>query len=482
VLGEYDSSVLTCSPTIIAATSSVSISVDGIHLTVGMTAAPFIRNYQLIGDVYTEISMSDLPSSTLRSSYSYDGTVMGLVMTAAPFLKVYSVINHVYTNIPIPVANAIGAGNDVAFSEDGQTMVAIAATAPYACYYEYDIGTSAYVRQPNFSTNPVGVCSEVTLTRNGHYLAISHAGAPYLSVWQKVADSYISVSMTGLVPIAAGMGCSFDETGNYLVYTHAAAPFIRIFRRSGHTFGVVDNLLNPPSVAPSSVSFSHSGEFLSLTTATAASPFLISYRADLPFDKTTHFSVPMCSVPCANNVKEYIKAKNVNNNFIGDYSTNPVPYTMLRKPFSISQTLVENVMTKITWDTAILEQGGVTHDASDVTIPLTGLYTISLKYSLETIASSTGAISFQVEHNSISPINTSSDEYLLHDTNDFTGTNATSTDSNMGIAGNLSGTFPLTAGDKVWASVIHTYSDPQDVIIPRNQSVQTMYFTVCMVR
>jgi hypothetical protein len=364
VLDKYDNSVYTCSPAVGQAASSVSISVDGVHLSLGMTAAPFLRNYQLIGNVYTEISMSSLPSSSLRSSYSYDGSVMGVVMTATPFIKIYSIVNHVYSNIAIPVSNAIGAGNDLAFSEDGSTMVVVAATAPYACHYEYDSGTNAYVRQANFSVNPVGVCSEVSLTRNGDFLAISHAGAPYLSVWKKLGNSYTAIPMTG-IPIAAGAGVSFDEEGNYLVYTHAAAPFNVIFRRSVDQFAVLENLLNPPSVAPSSVSFSQSAEFLSFTTATAASPFLMSYRAVLPFNKTTHFAVPTCSVPCANNVREYIKAKDVNNNFIADYATNPAPLTSLsiqggldlndlgRVSNSLDPVAEQDLVTKSYMDTAI---------------------------------------------------------------------------------------------------------------------------------
>ncbi|GAG76965.1 unnamed protein product, partial [marine sediment metagenome] len=82
---------------------------------------------------------------------------------------------------------------------------------------------------------------EASFSPDSTYLALAHAGNPYITIYKRSEDTFTKLTNPGTLPTGIGWGCDFSPNGVYLAVTHNNSPYITIYKRTGDTFAKLDN-------------------------------------------------------------------------------------------------------------------------------------------------------------------------------------------------------------------------------------------------
>jgi len=106
----------------------------------------------------------------------------------------------------------------------------------------------------------------------GDYLAVCTTGAPYLTVYKRVGDSLLKLTVES--PPATTLECDWDGTGTYLAVVNSSiSPYLTIYKRDGDT---ITKLSDPPAVSSAATACSWSGDML--VVSCTATPYLNVYK------------------------------------------------------------------------------------------------------------------------------------------------------------------------------------------------------------
>ncbi|MCK4891831.1 MAG: hypothetical protein KAS78_04135, partial [Candidatus Pacebacteria bacterium] len=123
---------------------------------------------------------------------------------------------------------------------------------------------------------PAGAAYASSFSPDGTYLAVPHAGLPYIAIYKRSGDTFTKLSDPAILPTNTGVGASFSPDGTYLAVAHSFSPYLTIYKRSGDTF----TKLSDPAILPTNTgvgaSFSPDGTYLAVAHAT--SPYLTMYK------------------------------------------------------------------------------------------------------------------------------------------------------------------------------------------------------------
>lgn len=144
-----------------------------------------------------------------------------------------------------PATVPTGTAKGVAWSPDGRYVAVGHAGSPFITVYKRNGDT--FTKLTNPSTLPAASVDALEWSPNGQYLAMGVAGSTRAFVYKRSGDT---LTMLGALPSLPGAvnSVSWTSDGNYLAYAHAAAPYMTVYKRTGDTFAK----LATPSIAPTS--------------------------------------------------------------------------------------------------------------------------------------------------------------------------------------------------------------------------------------
>jgi hypothetical protein len=133
----------------------------------------------------------------------------------------------------------------------------------------YTLGTSI----PDVA-HDVDITDPPTYTTDARYIAVAHAGSPFITVYKATVGSSTLTKLTNPATLPTGIayGCAWNRAGTVLAVRHATSPFLSVYTRSGDTLTKVADPATLP-VAPDTgnqttnkrLSWNASGDRLMLT-------------------------------------------------------------------------------------------------------------------------------------------------------------------------------------------------------------------------
>ena len=127
---------------------------------------------------------------------------------------------------------------------------------------------------PDVTPNDDG--HEASFSPDSTYLALAHAGTPYIMIYKRDEDTFTKLTNPDILPTEVGWGCDFSPDGVYLAVAHNNSPYITIYKRSGDTFAKLDNPANLPAGDAYGCKFSPDGIYLAVAHDTT--PFITIYK------------------------------------------------------------------------------------------------------------------------------------------------------------------------------------------------------------
>ncbi|NNA16799.1 hypothetical protein HBN82_13135 [Pseudomonas lundensis] len=269
--------------------TAVCLSPDGKYMMSGGGTAPYLQMLKRTGDSYSLLAApSVVPNSAITAlAISYDGNTCIAASNAGTYFScVYSRDGDAFTYTGTLTSAATYA---LAFTEDGAYVAAgIAGGAPGLEIYKktaggaYNfltkaLGPSAPAEKCTFSADGVyvafinsqvspyvvvnkrtgdnfakladltayGTVSDVSLSRDGIYLAVALKSSPGLVIHKRTGDTFAPLAAPDVIP-GVGTSCMFSSDGNYLAVGLDKSPWIYLYKRNGDVF----NKLANPAVLP----------------------------------------------------------------------------------------------------------------------------------------------------------------------------------------------------------------------------------------
>jgi len=165
---------------------------------------------------------------------------------------------------------AIG-GTQIAYETDGKSHVL---ATPLADWTDGDVS----VYEPDAVTLYVTKLSDPTaltyegrgVAWNGDYLAVTHNGSPYLSLYKRSGDALTRLTDPTTLP---DFGQAVAWSGNYLAVAHNGSPYLSFYRLDGD---VLTRLTDPAALAGRGLGCAWSGDYLAVSHY--GSPYLSLYK------------------------------------------------------------------------------------------------------------------------------------------------------------------------------------------------------------
>lgn len=169
---------------------SVAWSPDGAYLAVGHNTSPFVSVYAFNGTALTKIANPAVltGSAGLGVAWSPSGNVLAVAYANSSGLSLYSFNGTTLTSVATG-AGAFSGGNAVAFSPGG-TLLAVGVSGSGPTFLNlYSVNGTSLTALGSPATQPFGSVTAVRWSANDAHLAVSHANAPFVSVYRNTATS-----------------------------------------------------------------------------------------------------------------------------------------------------------------------------------------------------------------------------------------------------------------------------------------------------
>jgi len=142
--------------------------------------------------------------------------------------------------------------------------------------YKRENDSFEILNYPDVTPNDDG--HEASFSPDSTYLALAHAGTPYVMIYKRDEDTFTKLTNPDILPTGVGWGCDFSPDGVYLAVAHNNSPYITIYKRSGDTFTKLDNPADLPAGDAYGCKFSPDGVYLAVAHKTT--PFITIYKRD----------------------------------------------------------------------------------------------------------------------------------------------------------------------------------------------------------
>lgn len=257
----------------------VSISPDGAHFAFGITVAPFLKYYRLIGSVFTELTVPYYEGGDpVRIAFTPDSARMAVRTRSAPRLTMYDKSGDTLTHASISLSHSIGVGTPskaISFSPDGEWMVIGLSSIIYLRTYSVSGNTYTVVALTGdaLTTRP----SDVFFSPDGTKLyVVLDSGSSQLAVYDVSESGFTRAAITAEIMYGTPAGAALSPDGTLLaVATNSETSGVDVRTVSGNTF----TKWSVPSTARGlCAAFSASGDILAV--GFDVSPFLRLYAVD----------------------------------------------------------------------------------------------------------------------------------------------------------------------------------------------------------
>lgn len=235
----------------------------------------------LLSVTASAVSTSGSPTaaSTSTSIGNVPWTNPNNILTPGSFASGTS--SYDFPKLDNPTTLPAGSGNDASFSPNGTLMAVAHAAAPYLSIYQVSGTTLTKLPDSNLNALPPSAGTGVTFSPDGSMLAVTHASSPFLTVYS-VSGTGSSTTFTKLadplsLPAGSGNNVTFSPNGLMLTVAHATSPFVSTYSISG---GVLTKLADPvgglPGGSGNNVAYNADGSLMAV--ATASSPYVAIYQ------------------------------------------------------------------------------------------------------------------------------------------------------------------------------------------------------------
>jgi WD40 repeat protein len=224
-----------------------------------------------------------------RCDFSHDDIYLAVpyekVIAANKGIYIYKREGDSFKRLNFPDVTPNDDGHDASFSPDSTYLAVVHAGTPYMMIYKRVEDTFTKLTNPDIL--PTGTGWGCDFSPDGVYLAIAHNASPYITIYKRSEDTLTKLGNPANLPTGDGFGCKFSPDGVYLAVAHNITPFITIYKRDGDTFTKLDN----PATLPTGWGFNitWTPDSIYLAVGHEVSPFITVYKRALDvFTKITN--------------------------------------------------------------------------------------------------------------------------------------------------------------------------------------------------
>jgi len=213
-----------------------------------------------------------------RCDFSHDDIYLAVpyehVVFANKGIYIFKRENDSFKGLNFPDITPNDDGHDASFSPDSTYLALVHAGTPYVMIYKRDEDTFTKLTNPNVL--PTGVGWGCDFSPDGVYLAVAHSTSPYITIYKRSGDTFTKLANPAGLPTGDGFGCKFSPDGVYLAVAHNITPFITIYKRNGDTFTKLDN----PAILPTGwgVNVAWTPDSIYLAVGHDITPFITVYK------------------------------------------------------------------------------------------------------------------------------------------------------------------------------------------------------------
>jgi len=189
-------------------------------------------------------------------------------------IYIYKRENDSFKRLNFPDVTPNDDGHDASFSPDSTYLAVVHAGTPYVMIYKRAEDTFTKLTNPNIL--PTGTGWGCDFSPDGVYLAIAHNNSPYITIYKRSGDTFTKLGNPANLPTGDGYGCKFSPNGIYLAVAHNTTPFITIYKRDGDTFTKLDNPASLPTGWGLNIAWTSNSIYLAV--GHDVTPFITVYK------------------------------------------------------------------------------------------------------------------------------------------------------------------------------------------------------------
>ena len=213
-----------------------------------------------------------------RCDFSHDDIYLAVpyehVVFANKGIYIFKRENDSFKGSNFPDVTPNDDGHEASFSPDSTYLALAHAGTPYVMIYKRDEDTFTKLTNPDIL--PTGVGWGCDFSPDGIYLAVAHNNSPYITIYKRAGDTFTKLDNPVNLPAGDAYGCKFSPDGVYLAVVHKNSPYITIYKRSGDTFTKLDN----PAILPAGwgLNVAWTPDSIYLAVGHDVTPFITVYK------------------------------------------------------------------------------------------------------------------------------------------------------------------------------------------------------------
>ena len=213
-----------------------------------------------------------------RCDFSHDDIYLAVpyehVVAANKGIYIYRRENDSFKILNYPDVIPNDDGHEASFSPDSTYLALAHAGTPYVMIYKRDEDTFSKLTNPNIL--PTGVGWGCDFSPDGVYLAVAHNNNPYITIYKRNGDTFTKLNNPTNLPAGDAYGCKFSPDGVYLAVAHDTTPFITIYKRAGDVFTKLNNPATLPTGWGLNVAWTPNSVYLAV--GHDVTPFITVYK------------------------------------------------------------------------------------------------------------------------------------------------------------------------------------------------------------
>jgi WD40 repeat protein len=222
-------------------------------------------------------SDSDHVLSWRKSLFSTKGSSGHLVLRAGDFARLayrgsgfaYQAPSKISDPATLPTSICTG----VSWSPNGRYLALSCFSTPYVVIYDWITGVPIKISDP--SNLPTGAAIGIGWSPDGRYLAVAHSTSPYITIYDWNTGSPVKISDPGTLPTGQGNAIGWSPDGRYLAIGHSNSPYVTIYDWNTGSPVKISDPGTLPTGQGRGVDFSPDGRYLAVAHITT--PFITIY-------------------------------------------------------------------------------------------------------------------------------------------------------------------------------------------------------------
>ena len=167
----------------------------------------------------------------------------------------------------------------LAYSPDGKFVACGRSASPYLVLYKRT--GDSFVTIANPSVLPTGQTTGVSFSPDSQYMLVSHDTSPSMTIYKINGDVFTKLTNPASLPSGSGTACAISADGVYYAISTNSSPYIAVYKKSGDVFTKLANPASLPGGQVSSVVFSPDGQYLATGTVSLGYPVIYKRSGDV---------------------------------------------------------------------------------------------------------------------------------------------------------------------------------------------------------